>query len=405
LDIASVTTACADIVEGSAPVSLGDQLQAAADAALTPKDRLGRLADLLERNGIDVEDIGQISKVNLWQGFYKDADGEAHTVDMAGVVLSPKWAEGPQWPVIQQGPAIKVPANTVKPTVVDGWERAVVLPDMQIGYYRTGDQLEPTHDEAAISIAIAVIKDVKPSLIVMVGDNADFPELGKYRLSPAYARTTQATIDRVTMLVAQLRQAAPGARIVYLAGNHEERLPNYILDNAAAAFGLRQGHLPDTWPVLSMPFLCRFDEFGVEYLPGYPAGSVWINQRLRVIHGDKVASGGSTAHKYLASEKTSVIYGHIHRHELAYRTREDYDGPKTIMAASPGCLARTDGAVPSTKGGIDLDGRPVVRHEDWQQGLAVVEYEPGDGRFVYEPIMIHGGWARHRSRIYVGNPL
>lgn len=380
-------------------MSLGDELKANADATLSARDRLGKLADLLERNGIDVDDIGNVSKINLWQGFYKDADGEAHTVDMAGVVLSPKWADGPQWPVIQPGPAIRVPASNVKPSIVDGWERAVVLPDMQIGYYRS-DDLEATHDEAAIDIALAVVRDVKPALIVMVGDNADFPELGKYRLSPAYARTTQATIDRVTMLAAQLRQAAPLARIVYLAGNHEERLPNYILDNAAAAFGLRQGHLPEAWPVMSLPFLCRFDEFGVEYLPGYPARRLWVNQRLQVIHGDKVASGGSTAHKYLATEKTSVIYGHIHRIEYAERTREDWDGAKTIMAASPGCLARTDGAVPSTKGGIDLDGRPVVRHEDWQQGLAVVEYEPGDGRFTYEQIAIRDGWARWRSKTY-----
>ena len=142
----------------------------------------------------------------------------------------------------------------------------------------------------------------------------------------------------------------------------------------------------------------RFDDLGIEYLPGYPARSHWINERLRVVHGDKVASGGSTAHKYLGTEKTSVIYGHIHRVEYAERTREDHDGPKTIMAASPGCLARTDGAVPSTKGGIDLDGRPVVRHEDWQQGLAVVEYEPGDGRFTYEQITIRDGWARWRGR-------
>lgn len=59
----------------------------------------------------------------------------------------------------------------------------------------------------------------------------------------------------------------------------------------------------------------------------------------------------ATAHGYLATEKVSVIYGHIHRREYAARTREDRDGPKEIMAATPGCLARIDGVVPSTKGG------------------------------------------------------
>ena len=63
----------------------------------------------------------------------------------------------------------------------------------------------------------------------------------------------------------------PRAKIVWLAGNHEERLPNYLMDNARAAFGLHQAGDTEGWPVLSVPHLCRFEEQGVEYLPGYPA--------------------------------------------------------------------------------------------------------------------------------------
>jgi hypothetical protein len=70
------------------------------------------------------------------------------------------------------------------------------------------------------------------------------------------------------------------------------------------------------------------------------------------------------------------------------------------MAASPGCLARTDGAVPSTKGGHDLDGRPLYRSEDWQTGCGIVTYEPGDGKFVYEQIAIDNGWAFWRGKDY-----
>jgi hypothetical protein len=152
---------------------------------------------------------------------------------------------------------------------------------------------------------------------------------------------------------------------------------------------------------MSVPYLCNLDDYGVEYLPGYPTGAHWINQRLHVIHGDKVASGGSTAHKYLSTVKTSVIYGHIHRREWAERTRDDHDGARTILAASPGCLAKISGEVPSTRGGHDLDGRPLYRAEDWQQGLCLVEYIPGDGEFNLEMIPIRDGWARWRGRDYV----
>ena len=377
-------------------MTLADDLAARSEP---PTVALGKLADLLERNGITVDDIGRVAKVNLWQGFHKDADGEAQVIDLAGISFSPAWETGPEWPVIAQGPAVKMPRPTVRP-VANGWHTAVVWPDCQIGYFRTtSGELEPTHDEDAIAIALAVTRAARPSKVVLVGDNLDLPEFGKYRLTPAFQQTTQATIDRAAVLCAQLRDAAPHADIVWLAGNHEERLPNFILDNARAAFGLRRGGAPESWPVLSVPYLCRFDDHGIRYLPGYPASSCWLTDRLRVIHGDKVASGGSTAHKYLATEKSSVIFGHVHRREWAERTREDWDGPKTICAVSPGCLARIDGAVPSTKGGTDLDGRPIARHEDWQQGLAVVPCAD-DGRFWIEQVAIHEGAGWWRGREY-----
>lgn len=369
------------------------------ESAQRPQVAIGKLAELLERNGIDIADVGRVKTVKAWQGFYKTPEGEAEVVDMHGIEFVPAWQDGPQWPVVQPGPHYKAPSPKVQVSRDARWETAVVLPDMQIGYFRTAsNDLEPIHDERAIAVALSVTKREDPDLVVMVGDNADFAEFGKYRTTPAYARTTQATIDRLAKLCAEIRNAAPHARIVYLAGNHEERLPNFILDNAVAAFGLRKGNMPDSWPVLSVPYLCHFDDHGVEYVPGYPASSIWVNDRLRIVHGDKVTSGGSTAHKYLNTEKTSVVFGHIHRREYASRTREDRDGPKEIMAASPGCLARIDGVVPSTKGGTDLDGRPVTRHEDWQQGLAVIKYEPGDGRFTYYNVAIHDGWAMWAGR-------
>ena len=110
-------------------------------------------------------------------------------------------------------------------------------------------------------------------------------------------------------------------------------------------------------------------------------------------------SGGSTAVAYLAREKSSVIFGHVHRREYAARTRDDHDGPREVMAATPGCLCRTDGAIPSTKGGTDTDGRPIYRAEDWQQGLAVVDYQ-ADGRFSYEQVEIRDGHARWRGKDY-----
>ena len=365
-----------------------------------PKHALGKLAALLERHDIDVDEIGDIKKVSLYQSLTKDADGEAQIHDLVGIQISPAWEEGPAWPVIQPGPTVKLPkVSTSKKKA--GLKTCVVLPDMQIGYYRDkSGELTPTHDEAAIALATEIVKDTNPDLVVLVGDNLDLPELGKYRVTPAFQQTTQAAVDRATEVCALIRAAAPNAEIKWLAGNHEERLTNFMLDNAAAAFGIRPGKAPDSWPVLSVPNLCRLDDYDIEYLAGYPASCLWINEHIKVIHGDLVRSGSSTAHAYLKREKVSVLYGHIHRREWAEQTREDYDGPRTVLAASPGCLARIDGAVPSTKGGTDLDGRPLTRYEDWQQGLSVVQYAEGDGKFNLEMVTIRDGWAIYRGKEY-----
>lgn len=321
---------------------------------------------------------------------------------MSSIYQAVVLADGPEtfWP-LDEGTGSSpsdISGNARHLTLRAGSATWVTNDDAIGNYFRTrSGELDATHDEQAIAVALAIVKAANPAQVVLVGDNADLPEFSKYRITPAYQMTTQATIDRCTTLCAELRRAAPNAEIVWLAGNHEERLPNYLLDNARAAYGLRRGNEPESWPSLSMPDLCRMDEHAITYVPGYPASHHWITPRLKVIHGDLVKSNGSTAHAYLGREKTSVIYGHVHRREYAARTRDDHDGPREVMAATPGCLCRTDGAIPSTKGATDLDGRPLYRSEDWQQGVAVVEYRV-DGTFDYNNVAIIDGHARWSGR-------
>ena len=193
---------------------------------------LGKLVEMLERQNIDLAEIGAVRRVSLYQSLTKDDEGDAQIHDLSAIQFSPKWAEGPEWDPIHQGPPIRLPKTTVKTTLSD-WRTCVVLPDIQAGFFRAMDgSLVSTHDPLAIDYAIAIIKQEKPDVVALNGDNADFPEFGKYRLTPAFALTTQATIDFLTTLCARIRDAAPQARIVWLEGNHEVRLTNYILDNA-----------------------------------------------------------------------------------------------------------------------------------------------------------------------------
>lgn len=364
---------------------------------------LGKIADLLDRNGIDVDDVGRVNKINLWQGFYKDADGEAHTVDMAGITLSPHWAEGPQWPVMQQAAPVKVQPRPA-PKTSSAEHTIVIAPDPQIGYRRYEDgTLDPFHDDRAIALTLQIIRDAKPARIINLGDSFDAPEWSsKFLVAPEFVMTTQPALDRLhRYLGEQLTEAPAGCQVELLEGNHDARLGVAVTKNAMAAMRLRQANAPDSWPVLSMQHLLRLDELGVTYHDGYPAGRVRLasgSERitpLYAIHGERL-----TVSAVAKNERQSYVQGHIHRIQDHWETYELEGEPITVNAWSPGCLCRVDGAVPSVRGSADVRGRPLQRQEAWQQGCAVVTVQ-ADGTWAKEIIHISQGKAIWRGKEYV----
>lgn len=365
------------------------------------RERLGALAELLERSGIDIDEIGNVQRVNVYQGFYKDENGEAHTVDMHGIVLSPKWGDAPEYPVVQ--PAAP---TVVRPVKIQSSKRTskltVILPDPQIGYRRldSGEMLT-MHDEDAMDVALQICRSVRPDAIVNLGDFLDLPEWSsKFLVLPEFVLTTQPSVDRAHLFLAQQRAIAPDATISLLAGNHDDRLGKHVAKNAMAALRLRRAGLPNELPVLSLQYLLRLEELGVSYVSGYPAGRIQIAKGgygqtpLYAIHGEKLDIS-----KVAREERQSFVQGHIHRQAMHAMTYEVRGEPETVLAFSPGCLCRIDGGVPSTKSAVDERGVPVVRWEAWQQGIAVVE-ECDDGFYHVEIVPIFHGRAVYRGKQY-----
>ncbi len=310
----------------------------------------------------------------------------------------------PKWPVVQPAKPTIIRPSKVKPAKATGeWKTAVILPDPQIGFRHYEDGTVDTfHSVEAIEVALQVTAHVQATRgvdkVINLGDFLDLPGQGKYIGEPSFAQTTQASIDYGHVFLAQQRATAPDAEIVLIEGNHDKRLTFNIQVNAGASFGIKRANLPTSWPVMSLPHLLRLDELGVEYIDAWPNGKHWINKRLFARHGDKVRSGSSTANVYVKDNPhVSQIFGHVHRIEMHYQTVADFDGPRRSVAASPGCLCRVDGAVPSYGSSIHVDGTPAERWENWQQGVMVVDYND-DGRFALTPVHIMDGWAFYDGR-------
>lgn len=361
-------------------------------------ERLQELADFLERNGVDLDalpDLGRLEKLQggTWETAIKIIDPETgehrvekHRQERAGWVVTPTWDTGPQWPLIEPGPPFIIKHREQNPSDTGSDMRSLVaLPDIQA----------PFHDEAALDVALEITAAVRPDVVALLGDNLDAPSMSRFRQRPEFRDAMQAGIDRMTLFCAELRQiVGDDAEIWWLAGNHDERLQNWTLDNDAAAFGITRGQLPNDWgserPVLSVENLCRLGESGVTYCGGYPAATLWFQPNVRVIHG--TYTGKNAANKYLA-EGVTTIFGHVHHRVWLEKVLAD---GRLIHAISPGGLMAVDGSVPGTMTGYDWDG-PIRQPVDWQQGL-LIGYGDGDG-FWPEMVPIRDGRAVWRGQV------
>ena len=93
-----------------------------------------------------------------------------------------------------------------------------------------------------------------------------------------------------------------------------------------------------------------------------------------MIHGTQAKKGGLSAANYLKNEQVSTIFGHDHRLQIAWQTRNTRKGGVERVAASPGCLAMTDGSVPGYHFTTSESGLVVPKAEDWQNGVLLIQH-------------------------------
>ena len=287
--------------------------------------------------------------------------------------------EVPEWtPIHQADPVVVVlPELGLDFTRINGYKIALKCSDTQIGFRHLPDgSLDPFHDDRAMNLFVLLCHAYGPDKITILGDFLDLPAQGRFDQEAAFANTTQLAINRGHTFLSQLREASPKAEITLIEDNHDLRMKRFIENNTLATFGMKRDNLPESWPVMSLPYLLRLDELGVRYVDAYPAATDWDNDLTRNIHGTKANSKGSTMAQYIHElPHVNTWAGHTHRAEVVYRTVLGARGEAIeSYAANPGVLCRVDGAVPSVHGATDSSGIPAHVVEDWQQGFGILYY-------------------------------
>lgn len=269
---------------------------------------------------------------------------------------------------------------------------ALIVPDTQFGFSRDiySGKLTPFHDRFAINSVLKIAEKYNPETIVFLGDIVDWSGWSdKFIRLPEFYFTSQPALIEASWVMAQFRALTAG-RVVVLEGNHDLRPEKMLINHLVDAYGLKAADQLDCTPVMSIDNLLGLSRMGIEYIRGYPDGETWINNNTKCIHGEKVrGQPGQTAAAVVRDANETVIFGHIHKYELASKTIRDRNRVRSITAYAPGCLCHIDGRVPGSN-----------KSNNWQQGAAIVWYNDEESQIQH--IDIKNGCAFYNGTIFEG---
>lgn len=344
----------------------------------------------LERPGQSISDdeatlIGSVTDiVPDWETFMADNgfDPDEWEVDRSTIN---KWEgpdhEGGQREYRQLKLHLKRKLQITLPKPADRIEGDVVVikgPNVVVDYPKlvvfTGDQQAPFYNQNLHEKFIGWLKKNQPDEGVLIGDTVDFPDISRHRLDPENNATVQECINSGYKILRDYVKASPNTRWKKLAGNHDERIRNTILDQVEKMYNVKQAELDeDQASVLSVRHLLRLDELGIEFVEPngpYAHSQINITPYLAARHGWLAAKGsGSTALKTLEHLGYSIVVGHTHRQGHVHKTTHDINGdPTTLTAVETGCMCRIE------------KGLGYAIAPDWQNGFATATVH-ADGKF------------------------
>lgn len=235
----------------------------------------------------------------------------------------------------------------------------LIIPDIQFPY----------HDALMFSKIMSVIENLQPHAILQIGDGIDFPQVSRWTKGTAgeYAPTLQKHIDGFKGLLAQVRNAAPDARITWLEGNHDLRLKQFVASYAAPLTTLR---------ALEVDNLFGLAELGVQYAKG----PLRVGSNTYAVHGHESGSYAATPNawdlKFLrryGSDK-NIVFGHTHQPYLSTRAF-GFDGKVT-----PRFTMNVGSIMDPTHARYVKDGAV-----SWQMSFALLH---DDGKRVYPELIV-----------------
>lgn len=183
-------------------------------------------------------------------------------------------------------------------------EKVLFIPDTHVPY----------HDDRAWKVMMKAARGWKPDGIVHMGDWIDFYKISRFSKDPRRTLTTDDEIEATREKRAEVDALKPKWK-KFITGNHEDRLPRYLMEKA-----------PELFETVTVDKMLGLSENGWEitdYRDHTNVGKLYLTH-------DTGHSGKYTTAKALETYQHSVAIGH--HHALGYLVTGDATGTHQVGA-------------------------------------------------------------------------
>lgn len=229
-------------------------------------------------------------------------------------------------------------------------EKILLVPDTHVPY----------HDKKALELVHKVAAYLKPDQIVIGGDFIDNYTVSAHSKDPNRALRLKEEVVATIKELEKIKKLG-AKKLVFLGGNHEDRLERYLMDKA-----------PELYNIISTPKILELERMGYKYHPykeSYRIGKLVLTHDL--------GKAGRTAHlKALDDAHHNIVIFHTHR--LGYAVEGNINGDKHV-----GAMLGWLGDVET----IDYKHKALAKKE-WALAFGVAYHDPSTGNVHVQPVPI-----------------
>lgn len=200
----------------------------------------------------------------------------------------------------------------------------------------------PYEDKVNLDLALTYAKDTKPNNFILLGDVFDLYMVSTYSKGPG-RMTFNEEIEYTKQRLAEIKAMFTNkTKVIFVEGNHEDRLKRYIQKNAPAFNNLKE---------LTVQHLLDTKKLGIKYIDNKERLSQYkpplIISNTVFLHGHEGGSCGGVypARSMYLKYNTNMVYGHLHRSSVFFKKQVDHTYKQVHGIGCMGRLVERDFSV------------------------------------------------------------